>query len=74
MAPEFFNRVRANETFDICGIWRPAKGLALTVDVRNLLDTAPPFSSQDNTMQPCHDPRFTDPLRRTLYLRVSQAI
>jgi iron complex outermembrane receptor protein len=71
VAPRFHNRVRAYHTMDVHGSWQPQQAMTLTAGIRNLLDRDPPFSNQDNTTQLGYDPRFTDPLGRTVYLRAS---
>ena len=43
----------------------------MTVGVRNLADRNPPLSYQDSQFQSGFDPRYTDPLGRTFYVRGS---
>ena len=47
------------------------KGLSLTVGVKNLFDVTPRFSSQATTFQKGYDPRYTDALGRSLFVRGS---
>ena len=49
--------------------WRQT--LDLDVGVKNLFDRDPPFTNQAVTFQSGYDPRYTDPLGRTLYTRVT---
>jgi iron complex outermembrane receptor protein len=65
------NHVASYTTFDTFVAWQQAKGLGLTLGVRNLLDRDPPLSYQDYTFQAGYDPRYTDPVGRTFYARVN---
>ena len=47
------------------------KGMSLTVGVKNLFNATPPFSLQGVTFQQGYDPRYTDPLGRSLFVRGS---
>jgi iron complex outermembrane receptor protein len=49
------------------------KGMNFTVGVRNLFDRDPPFSNQANRTQRGYEPRLTDPLGRTVFVRASYA-
>jgi iron complex outermembrane receptor protein len=51
--------------------WAQPKGYALTFGIRNMFDRAPPLSYQTTTFQSGYDPRFTDVLGRTYYVRAS---
>jgi iron complex outermembrane receptor protein len=61
--------VGAYSTFDAYGSWSPNKQLTLTVGVKNLMDKKPPHTEQAATFQVGYDPRFTDPLLRSYYVR-----
>lgn len=64
-------KVKSYTTYDLSGTWSGAiKGLAVTASIQNLFDKDPPTTSQVTTFQRGYDPRFTDPLGRTLGLRV----
>jgi iron complex outermembrane receptor protein len=65
------NHVASYTTFDTYVAWQQPKGLGVTLGVRNLFDRDPPLSFQDATFQAGYDPRYTDPLGRTFYARVS---
>ncbi|HEY8050856.1 MAG TPA: hypothetical protein VIE63_16920, partial [Ramlibacter sp.] len=56
-------------TWDLYGTWSANKSLTLTLGVKNALDKKPPHTEQAATFQVGYDPRFTDPLLRTYYVR-----
>jgi iron complex outermembrane receptor protein len=56
---------------DLAVSTKPIKGMGLTVGVKNLFDTNPPFSNQTDRSQRGYDPRYTDPLGRAIYVRGS---
>jgi iron complex outermembrane receptor protein len=62
-------RVASYTTFDAFAAYAMPKGFGITVGVRNLADRAPPLSYQTNTFQAGYDPRYTDPIGRTYYVR-----
>ena len=64
-------KVSSYTTIDAFGSWNAAKGFGVTIGIRNLFDRAPPLSYQTQTFQAGYDPRFTDPMGRTYYLRGS---
>jgi iron complex outermembrane receptor protein len=63
--------VASYTTLDTYVSWTQKKGFGLTAGVRNLADRAPPLSYQDAQFQSGFDPRYTDPLGRTFYVRGS---
>jgi iron complex outermembrane receptor protein len=63
------NHVASYTTLDAFGSYTMPKGFGVTVGVRNLADRAPPLSYQTNTFQAGYDPRYTDPIGRTYYVR-----
>nr|WP_315261323.1 TonB-dependent receptor [uncultured Duganella sp.] len=65
------NHVPSYTTWDGYGSWKALPGLTLTAGVRNLFDRKPPLSYQTTTFQAGYDPRFTDPLGRTMYVRAT---
>lgn len=65
--PEF--RVASYTTVDGYLSWTQPKGFGVTVGVRNLFDREPPLSYQDQTFQAGYDPRYTDAIGRTFYVR-----
>jgi iron complex outermembrane receptor protein len=67
--PEF--RVASYTTFDGYLSYTMKKGFGITFGVRNMFDRNPPLSYQTETFQAGYDPRYTDPIGRTLYTRAS---
>jgi iron complex outermembrane receptor protein len=51
--------------------WTQPKGVGITAGIRNLADRAPPLSYQTQTFQSGYDPRYTDVLGRTYYVRAT---
>jgi iron complex outermembrane receptor protein len=47
------------------------KNLSLTAGIKNLFDVEPPFSQQATTFQKGYDPRYTDAIGRSIFLRGS---
>jgi iron complex outermembrane receptor protein len=47
------------------------KNLSLTAGIKNLFDVEPPFTLQSTTFQKGYDPRYTDAIGRSLFLRGS---
>lgn len=47
------------------------KNLSLTAGIKNLLDVEPPFTQQATTFQKGYDPRYTDAIGRSVFLRAS---
>jgi iron complex outermembrane receptor protein len=66
----FFNNVKHYSTWSLSTSYTGNKQVELTVGIKNLLDEAPPFTNQITTFQLGYDPRYTDPLGRTIYARV----
>ncbi|NYE62501.1 iron complex outermembrane receptor protein [Duganella sp. 1224] len=71
VAPQFFNEVDSYSVWSLSASYSGVRNLDLTVGVRNLLDQDPPFTNQSTTFQQGYDPRYTDPLGRTWYARVT---
>jgi iron complex outermembrane receptor protein len=69
--PEFANKVRHWSTWSLSTTYLASKQLELTAGIKNLLDAQPPFTNQITTFQLGYDPRFTDPLMRTVYARLT---
>ena len=65
------NHVASYTTLDTYVSWAQKKGLGITAGIRNLADRQPPLSLQDSQFQSGYDPRYTDPLGRTYYVRAS---
>jgi iron complex outermembrane recepter protein len=58
-------KVEAYKLWDLTGSWRPSKNITVRAGVKNLLDTAPPFSNQSYYFLATYDPTYTDPRGRT---------
>ncbi|WP_229490753.1 TonB-dependent receptor [Pseudoduganella namucuonensis] len=68
---QFLNEVPSYSLWNLSATYTGIKGLSLTGGVKNLLDKEPPFSNQGTLFQKGYDPRYTDPVGRSLYLRGS---
>ncbi|MEO5764054.1 MAG: TonB-dependent receptor, partial [Casimicrobiaceae bacterium] len=66
-------RVSSLSLWDLQGSYTGFKGLKLSLGVKNVLDTNPPFSNQNNTFQSGYDPSYYDPRARFVYGRVEYA-
>jgi iron complex outermembrane receptor protein len=51
--------------------WRGLKNLALTLGAKNLLDTDPPHTNQQNSFQVGFDPSYYDPRGRVIYVQAT---
>ena len=69
--PETHNRVSSYSVWDLSAGYTWSKSLDIDVGVKNLFDRDPPFSNQAYTFQSGYDPRYTDPLGRTLFTRAT---
>lgn len=61
------NRVKAYSLWDLQGTWQATQALQLRLGVKNLFDTAPPFSNQAYFYLSGYDPSYTDPRGRFFY-------
>jgi iron complex outermembrane receptor protein len=68
--PGFDNNVKHYSTWALSTTYTGNKQFELTAGIKNLLDEAPPFSNQVTNFQIGYDPRYTDPLGRTVYMRL----
>jgi iron complex outermembrane receptor protein len=68
---EFRQRVDHYSTWSLSGTWTGNKNVDVTAGVKNLLDEDPPFTNQSTTFQQGYDPRYTDPIGRTFYVRAT---
>ncbi|MBF7141746.1 MULTISPECIES: TonB-dependent receptor [Pseudomonas] len=57
--------------WDLAAGYTFSKVLDVDLGVKNILDRDPPFSNQNYTFQSGYDPRYTDPLGRTLFARAT---
>ena len=69
--PDFYQFVKPYTLVDLSFTAKPIKAINVTAGVKNLFDTDPPFSNQSFRSQRGYDPRYTDPLGRTLFVRGS---
>jgi iron complex outermembrane receptor protein len=51
--------------------WKGVKSLSLTLGAKNLLDTDPPHTNQQNSFQAGFDPSYYDPRARVVYVNVT---
>ncbi|MCV2351745.1 TonB-dependent receptor [Paucibacter sp. Y2R2-4] len=61
-------KVAAYSLWDLTGAWTPISSLTLRAGVKNLFNTAPPFSQQAWFFLSGYDPSYTDPRGRFVYL------
>ncbi|MFC0251095.1 TonB-dependent receptor [Massilia consociata] len=71
VAPEFFNKVKHYSTWSLSTTYTGNKKAEFTAGVKNLFDEEPPFTNQVTNFQLGYDPRYTDPLGLTVYMRVN---
>ncbi|NHZ37164.1 TonB-dependent receptor [Massilia rubra] len=64
-------RVGHYSTWALAGTYTANQKVSVTAGVKNLLDDDPPFTVQSTTFQQGYDPRYTDPLGRTFYVRAT---
>jgi iron complex outermembrane receptor protein len=64
-------KVQAYTLWDLTASWRPTRQLTLRAGVKNLLDTAPPFSNQSYYFLATYDPTYTDPRGRTFVASIA---
>ena len=68
---QFQQRVSHYSTWSLSGTYSGNKRVDVTAGIKNLLDEDPPFTNQTTTFQQGYDPRYTDPLGRTFYMRAT---
>ena len=71
VAPEFANNVGHYSTWSLSTTFTGNKLFELTAGIKNLFDEEPPFTNQVTNFQLGYDPRYTDPLGRTVYARLT---
>ncbi|TDV72426.1 TonB-dependent receptor [Pseudomonas sp. LP_7_YM] len=69
--PSTNSRVASYSVWDISTGYTFEKALDIDVGVKNMFDRNPPFSNQAYNFQSGYDPRYADPLGRTLFARAS---
>ena len=65
--------VRAYTTYDLQGTYEPTKSWRLTLGVKNVFDSDPPYTNQGASFQAGYDPQYADPRGRFIYGRVTYA-
>lgn len=71
VAPEFFNKVGHYSIWSLSATYTGMKQAELTAGIKNLFDEEPPFTNQVTNFQLGYDPRYTDPLGATVYMRLT---
>ena len=71
VAPEFFNNVGHYSTWSVSATFTGNPKFEFTAGVKNLFDETPPFTNQVTNFQLGYDPRYTDPLGITPYMRLT---
>jgi iron complex outermembrane receptor protein len=71
VADQFKQRVSPYSIWTLSGTYTGIRNVNLTLGVKNLTDKDPPYTNQGTTFQQGYDPRFTDPLGRTYYVRAT---
>jgi iron complex outermembrane receptor protein len=69
--PEFQQKVDPYSTWTLSGTYTGNKQIDITAGIKNLLDEDPPYTNQTTTFQQGYDPRYTDPIGRTYYVRAT---
>lgn len=69
--PSFYGNVDSYTLVDLSGTYKFSKATSLTLGVKNLFDTDPPFSNQSSRSQRGYDPRYSDPLGRAFFVRAA---
>jgi iron complex outermembrane receptor protein len=65
--------VSSMSLWDLQVRWKAWKGLMLSAGARNLLDTNPPLTNQNNTFQAGYDPGYYDARGRVVYVQATYA-
>ncbi|MGX4641538.1 TonB-dependent receptor [Massilia sp. SYSU DXS3249] len=71
VAPEFANNVDHYSIWSLSTTYTGNKQFELTAGIKNLFDEEPPFTNQVTNFQLGYDPRYTDPLGTTVYMRLT---
>lgn len=66
-----YGRVASYSVWDLSAGYTFNKTVDLDMGVKNVLDRDPPFSNQAYNFQSGYDPRYADPLGRTLFARAT---
>ena len=71
VAPEFARTVKHWSMWTLSGTYTGNKNVDFTAGIKNLLDEDPPYSNQSTNFQQGYDPRYTDPLGATVFMRAT---
>jgi iron complex outermembrane recepter protein len=63
-------KVSSMSLWDLQGSWSGIKNLKVTLGVKNLFDTNPPATNQQNTFQVGYDPSYYDARARFVYVQL----
>jgi iron complex outermembrane receptor protein len=69
--PAFAHKVAHYSTWTLSGTYTANKKIDFTAGVKNLFDQGPPYTNQGTTFQQGYDPRYTDPLGATIFMRLT---
>ncbi|MDB5918745.1 MAG: TonB-dependent receptor [Massilia sp.] len=69
--PEFARSVKHWSMWTLSGTYTGNRNVDFTAGVKNLFDQDPPYSNQITNFQQGYDPRYTDPLGATVFMRVT---
>ncbi|AXE30009.1 TonB-dependent receptor [Chromobacterium phragmitis] len=61
--------VKPYSTWNVSGTYAFNKQFTVTAGIKNLFDQEPPYSNQQRLTQQNYDPRFTDPIGRSFFLK-----
>ncbi|WP_297838390.1 TonB-dependent receptor [Pseudomonas sp.] len=64
-------RVASYSVWDMSAGYTFNKVLDVDLGMKNIFDRDPPFTNQSDTFQSGYDPRYSDPLGRTMYARTT---
>jgi iron complex outermembrane receptor protein len=63
-------RVSSMSLYDLQAVWRGLKNFTFTLGAKNVLDSNPPATNQQNTFQAGYDPSYYDARARFVYGQV----
>ncbi|NRF68498.1 TonB-dependent receptor [Aquincola sp. S2] len=73
LSPSYRNRVDEYSLWDLVLSRQAGQNWQISMGVRNVFDTDPPFSNQNFLALANYEPRLTDPLGRSIFLSVRYA-
>ena len=63
-----FRQVSSMSLWDLYVNWKGIRNLSVTLGAKNVLDTNPPATNQQNSFQAGYDPSYYDPRARVVYV------